>query len=128
LQVIDLILAGINKTLAVQKVSVVVDQDAKRLLVQSGYDPRMGARPMRRIVQRAVENIVARRMLGGQVMPGEQIRITAADVQAILSQESRPMAGGPPSANTPPEPPVAPQSPTPPAPTIGDNEVSVPLH
>lgn len=127
LQVIDLILAGINKTLAVQKVSVLVADDAKRLLVQSGYDPRMGARPMRRIVQRAVENIVARRMLGGQVMPGEQISITAADVQAILSQEARPMAGGP----TPPSPP-APQTPstppTPPVPTVGDNEVSVSLH
>ncbi|HJP96595.1 MAG TPA: ATP-dependent Clp protease ATP-binding subunit [Candidatus Saccharimonadales bacterium] len=101
LQVIDLILAGINKTLAVQKISVAVDMDAKRLLVQTGYDPRMGARPMRRIVQRAVENIVARRMLGGQVMPGEQISITAADVQTILSQEARPMAGGPTSPASP---------------------------
>ncbi len=58
LQVIDLILAGINKTLAVQKVSVIVDQDAKKMLVHVGYDPRMGARPMRRIVQRAVENVI----------------------------------------------------------------------
>lgn len=126
LQVIDLILAGINKTLAVQKVSVAVDADARRLLVQSGYDPRMGARPMRRIVQRAVENIVARRMLAGQVMPGEQISITAADVQTILSQEARPMSNGP----TPPPPatPLAPTSLTPPTPTVGDNEVSVSLH
>jgi ATP-dependent Clp protease ATP-binding subunit ClpA len=64
----------------------VVDEDAKKLLVDSGYDPRMGARPMRRIVQRVVENIVAKRMLGGEVIPGEQIKITLADVQTAISQ------------------------------------------
>jgi len=86
LQVIELILKGINKTLAVQKVSLEVAEDAKRTLVQAGYDPRMGARPMRRIVQKAVENIIAKRMLGGQVMPGEVIRITLDDVQSVLGQ------------------------------------------
>lgn len=89
LKVIDLILKSINKTLAVQKVSVYVADDAKRALVEAGYDPRMGARPMRRIVQRAVENIVAKRMLGGHVAPGEQINISVDDVKTILSQEAR---------------------------------------
>lgn len=109
LQVIDLILKGINKTLASQKVSINVADDAKRLLVQAGYDPRMGARPMRRIVQRAVENIVARRMLGGQVAPGTQMEISLEDVQTILGQEAK---SNMPAATSPPPPP----------------EVSVPLH
>ena len=86
MQVIDLILVGVNKNLAIQKVSLHVADDAKQLLVQAGYDPRLGARPMRRIVQRAVENIVAKRMLSGQVPPGSVIEVTAADVQAILGQ------------------------------------------
>ena len=94
LQVIDLILKGVNKTLAQQKVSLLVDDDAKRFLVQAGYDPRMGARPMRRVVQRAVENVVAKRMLGGQVMPGEQIVVSLQDVQSALGQEGQPTAGG----------------------------------
>ncbi len=89
LQVIELILKGINKTLAVQKVSVVVADEAKRKLVEAGYDPRMGARPMRRVVQKAVENIIAKRMLGGQVMPGEEIQISLADVEAALGQVSQ---------------------------------------
>ncbi|MGF7229215.1 MAG: AAA family ATPase [Candidatus Saccharibacteria bacterium] len=103
LQVVDLILVGINKTLAVQKVSIAVPDDAKRLLVSAGYDPRMGARPMRRIVQRAVENIVARRMLGGQVAPGEQIQISAQDIQTILGQEAK---SGMPDLPPPPAPPT----------------------
>lgn len=101
LQVVDLILAGVNKTLAVQKVSLSVAKDAKRLLVQTGYDPRMGARPMRRIVQRAVENIIAKRMLGGQVMPGEQIQISLQDVQAVIGQDKQPRADLPPLSPTP---------------------------
>jgi ATP-dependent Clp protease ATP-binding subunit ClpC len=85
-QVIDIILKGVNKNLEAQKVSVLVDEDAKRLLVQSGYDPRLGARPMRRVVQRVVENIVANQMLAGQVIAGGQVRVTAADVQTMLNR------------------------------------------
>lgn len=84
LQVLDLIVAGINKTLASQKVTVNVALDAKKMLVQTGYDPRLGARPMRRVVQRSVEDIVAKRMLSGQVTPGTVIDISLADVQEIL--------------------------------------------
>lgn len=83
-QVIDLILAGINKTLALQKVRVDVAQDAKLYLVDKGYDPRLGARPMRRIVQRAVENTVAKQMLAGTVEPGSTITITLEQVRQIL--------------------------------------------
>lgn len=87
MQVIDLILAGINKTMASQKVSIHVADDAKALLVDRGYDPRLGARPMRRVVQRAVENLVARQMLAGSVEPGSIIEITLDQVQQILGVE-----------------------------------------
>jgi ATP-dependent Clp protease ATP-binding subunit ClpC len=101
LQVVDLILAGINKTLATQKISVNVAPGAKQLLVEKGYDPRLGARPMRRIVQRAVENTVARRMLSGQVAPGSVVELSLEQVQAILGAEeqaSQIVAGGTPPA------------------------------
>ena len=88
LQVIDLIIKGVNKTLALQKVSVAVDDDAKALWVERGYDPRLGARPMRRVVQRAVENTVAKEMLGGNVAAGSTISITRAQVEQALGAES----------------------------------------
>lgn len=87
LQVVDLILAGINKTLAAQKVVVAVDDEAKLFLVEKGYDPRLGARPMRRVVQRAVENTVAKLMLAGTASSGETIRLSLADVQAVFTRE-----------------------------------------
>lgn len=84
-QVIDLIMVGINKNLEVQKVFVAIDDGAKAALVDAGYDPRLGARPMRRVVQRSVENIVAEKMLRGQLVPGSGIRLTAEDIEESLS-------------------------------------------
>lgn len=97
LQVIDLILNGVNKTLALQKVSVKVDEDAKLYLVDVGYDPRLGARPMRRVVQRAVENTVAKEMLGGQVTSGGTITITLERVKAALGADVASSSQNPPS-------------------------------
>lgn len=88
LQVIDLILANINKTLAPQKIQVAVEAAGKRMLVEAGYDPRLGARPMRRVVQRAVENTVAKQMLAGTVAPGSTTIITAEQIRAILGDVS----------------------------------------
>lgn len=106
-QVLDLILAGVNKTLAQQKMSVEVSQEAKLFLVDRGYDPRLGARPMRRVVQKAVENTVAKRMLSGEVGPGSVITLDLSEVQAVFAGEdaarqlsapvSTPSSGAPPA-------------------------------
>jgi ATP-dependent Clp protease ATP-binding subunit ClpC len=84
LQIVDLIMAGINKNMALQKITVAVADDAKVLLVDAGYDPRLGARPLRRVVQRTVESLVAKRMLSNEVAPGQTIEISAQDVQEVL--------------------------------------------
>ena len=91
-QVLDLILAGVNKTLLPQKVSVTVDDDAKQLLVQQGYDPRLGARPMRRVVQKAVENTIAKLMLSGAVNPGDSVNIDAEQVRRIFEESESQVA------------------------------------
>jgi ATP-dependent Clp protease ATP-binding subunit ClpC len=87
LQVVDLIIASINKTLSLQKISVNVSDDAKKYLVEAGYDPRLGARPMRRVVQRAVENTVAKQMLSGTVEPGSAVEINLDQVQQIINSK-----------------------------------------
>ena len=99
LQVVDLILAGVNKTLAPQKIQVAVEEEGKKLLVEAGYDPRLGARPMRRVVQRAVENTVAKQMLAGTVAPGSTTIITADQIRQILGSQSAQM---PPGVQNPP--------------------------
>lgn len=85
-QIIDLILQGLNKNLANQKITIEVADDAKDALVEAGYDPLLGARPMRRVVQRAVENIVAKRMLEGTVLPGQVVTLSQEDISTALSR------------------------------------------
>lgn len=87
LQVVDLIIKDVNKTLELQKVSVTVSQDAKEYLVDAGYDPRLGARPMRRVVQRAVENTVAKQVLSGAVEAGGTVEIRLEQVEALVSSK-----------------------------------------
>lgn len=89
LQVVDLILDGVNKTLELQKVSVTVADDAKAYLVEAGYDPRLGARPMRRVVQRVVENTVAKQVLSGDVEAGGIVEITLNEVEKILGDRNK---------------------------------------
>ena len=84
LSIVDLIIDGVNKTLAPQKISVVLEPDAKALLVERGYDPKLGARPMRRIVSKTVENIVARSVLSGAVESGSEILINVEMIEASL--------------------------------------------
>jgi ATP-dependent Clp protease ATP-binding subunit ClpA len=78
---------GVNKTLALQKVSVNVADDAKKFLVKAGYDPRLGARPMRRVVQRAVENTVAKMMLSGLVEPGSVVDVSLEQVKELVESK-----------------------------------------
>ncbi len=83
-KVVDLILAGVNDMLAPQKIKVEIDVELKAWLVVKGNDPRLGARPMRRMVQRVVENVMAQRLLSGQVKPGETVSLTVADIPPEL--------------------------------------------
>lgn len=89
LQVVDHMLADVNKTMELQKVNVVVAEDAKKYLVEKGYDPRLGARPMRRVVQRAVESTVAKKVLEGGVEAGGTVEITLEQVQSILDAKAQ---------------------------------------
>lgn len=88
LKVVELMLNEINKTLSLQKVKVSVTTDAKEYLVKAGYDPKMGARPIRRVIQKAVENTVAKKLLSGDVGPGSTIEINLENVSKILDSKN----------------------------------------
>jgi len=84
LRIVDLMLKGTNKNLEPQKITVSLDQEAKILLVDAGYDPKLGARPMRRIIQNTVENIVAKHLLAGEIYPGSEVKINTQDIKNQL--------------------------------------------
>ncbi len=89
IEVINLIIDGVNKTLSIQKISVEVSEEAKAFLVDYGYDPRLGARPMRRVVQSTVENIIAKQVLvAGGSLAGNVIKIGLDQVKDTINTKS----------------------------------------
>ena len=81
-QVVMLMVDSLNKTLAQQNIKVALTQDALEFIVRAGYDPRLGARPMRRALQQYVENTISHRILAGETTPGSVITLAAADLQS----------------------------------------------
>lgn len=79
-QVVRLMVAGINKTLQTQNISVELTDAAIMKIVEVGNDPRLGARPMRRALQRAVEDGLANRILAGTAQTGDHIVLDVADL------------------------------------------------
>lgn len=79
-QVVQLMLAEINQTLAQQNISVQLTPAAIAKVVSVGNDPRLGARPMRRTLQRAVEDTVAQKILRGEAQPGDQVTLDEPDL------------------------------------------------
>ncbi|HEX5798091.1 MAG TPA: ATP-dependent Clp protease ATP-binding subunit [Candidatus Saccharimonadales bacterium] len=82
-RVIDLIIGNINKTLDKQKVKVEVSDKAKQWLVDKGYDAKLGARPMRRVAQKYIENIVAKKLLDSSTVSGGVISLDEKDFENI---------------------------------------------
>jgi ATP-dependent Clp protease ATP-binding subunit ClpC len=79
-QVVVLMLGDINNTLAGQNISVELTDAAVQKIVETGYDARLGARPMRRTLQRAVEDTLAGKILRQEVRPGSHVKLDVSDL------------------------------------------------
>jgi ATP-dependent Clp protease ATP-binding subunit ClpC len=79
-QVASLMLGEVNQTLSNQNISVSLTDAALAKVVEAGYDPEFGARPMRRALQKMVEDAVAKKVLSKQTKPGETITLDVADL------------------------------------------------
>ena len=71
--IVDLLLKGLNKRLADQELTVELSPAAKQFVIEGGYAPVYGARPLKRFVQKEVETSTAKLILGGQVSEGDTI-------------------------------------------------------
>jgi ATP-dependent Clp protease ATP-binding subunit ClpB len=74
-RIVDLLLRGVEQLLAERKITLDLTPAAKELLVREGYDPAYGARPLRRTIQRLVQDPLALQILDGKVLPGDHIHL-----------------------------------------------------
>jgi len=72
-KIVDLLLAGVQKMLAERNLTIELTPAARELLLREGFDPAYGARPLRRTIQRLVQDPLAMRILDGSILPGDHI-------------------------------------------------------
>ena len=83
-EIVKLQLADLKKRLADQEFTLDVDDKAMDVLVRDGYDPAYGARPVKRAIQRDLENPIAKLIVAGTYLPGATIKVTAKDGQIVI--------------------------------------------
>ncbi len=83
-QIIDLQIAGLNRRLEDQQIRVTLTDAAARAIVDAAYDPQYGARPLRRYVQHTVETMLSKRLLRGDVLPGQIVTVDAVNGELML--------------------------------------------
>ena len=76
-QIVDLMIARLDKRLVEQNLSIELTDAAKELLADRGFDPVLGARPLRRAVQRDIEDVLSEKILFGEIATGSHILVDA---------------------------------------------------
>ena len=85
-QIVDLMINSVNRrTLEQMKISIELDKDAKDYIVSKGYDSKYGARPLRRTIQNEIENVLAEKILEGEVKNGSKVLVSCKDGKLSFS-------------------------------------------
>ncbi|MBY6084683.1 ATP-dependent chaperone ClpB [Ruegeria arenilitoris] len=82
--IVDIQLSRLRKRLAGRKIDLVLDDAAKEWLANEGYDPVFGARPLKRVIQRALQNPLAEALLAGDIRDGDTVPVTAGPDGLII--------------------------------------------
>jgi ATP-dependent Clp protease ATP-binding subunit ClpB len=83
--------------LAGRKITLALDKAAQDWLAEAGYDPVYGARPLKRVIQRALQDPLAEMILGGEVLDGAQVAVTAGPAGLVVGGKARPGGAAAPS-------------------------------
>jgi len=85
-EIVELQLGRLRERLAERKLSLEVTDAAKELLAEEGWDPAYGARPLKRAIQRLLENPLALRLLDGDFAEGDTVRVDAEDAELAFER------------------------------------------
>ncbi len=88
IQILNLEVEKVIERLRAKNLQLELDETAKDFLVEKGYDPQYGARPMRRAVERFLEDSLAEELLRGNLQPGEPIRVTSNKEKLVFNQKT----------------------------------------
>jgi ATP-dependent Clp protease ATP-binding subunit ClpB len=95
--IVELLLQDVRRRLAGRRITLEVSEDALTYIVNHGYDPAYGARPLRRFIAREVETRIGRALLTGELQEGAVIRLTTREGDLVATYESPPGEKGEPA-------------------------------
>ena len=81
--IIDIMVEGLRARLADKSLKLDITDAAKALIIERGYDPLYGARPLRRYLQSSVETLIARRILSGDIAAGATLTVDVENGELI---------------------------------------------
>mgnify|MGYP000261354307 CR=1 FL=1 len=83
--IIDLLVADVNKRLADREIQIKLTEEAKKMIVDGGYDPNYGARPLRRMIQNKIEDDLAEEILAEKVKQGDKVTVSYKNKSVTFS-------------------------------------------
>jgi len=86
--IVEIQLRGLEKRLAQQQITLEVDREARKRIAKEGYDPQFGARPLKRTIQDLLLDPLANKLLSGEVIPGDHIRVDIRNGQLVFEKQS----------------------------------------
>jgi ATP-dependent Clp protease ATP-binding subunit ClpB len=87
--IVEIQLRQLQKLLAERKITLQVDEEAKRWLAEAGYDPVYGARPLKRVIQRELQNPLALEILEGRIQDGDTVLVTKSPLGLLIEPAPR---------------------------------------
>lgn len=85
-KIIDVQFSYLQKMLAKRKLSISLSQEAKELIAQTGYDPEYGARPLKRVIQECIQNNLAKLVLSGEVVEGDELIVYTSGNEILVKK------------------------------------------
>jgi ATP-dependent Clp protease ATP-binding subunit ClpB len=82
--IVEIQLARLQKLLDDRKIRLDIDAQAKDWLADAGYDPAYGARPLKRVIQRELQNALAEKILAGEIRDGDTVKVTATPLGLLI--------------------------------------------
>jgi ATP-dependent Clp protease ATP-binding subunit ClpB len=83
-QIVSLQMRRVEQLLADQQIELLLTEEAKSYLAELGYDPMFGARPLKRVIQREIENPIATKLLENEFLPGDRILVDVANERLVF--------------------------------------------
>ena len=88
-EILDKLVDDLNKKLKHQRISITLSDKAKQWIVDNGYDHNYGARPLKRFLSKNLETLLAKKLIDGSVISGDNLMVDASDDKLVISKNSK---------------------------------------